>query len=482
MLSEVMARRTRRGRGACTFVVVALGALAPAVSRAATLGIDPGGAGPTYSRLVSVDVATGAVTSLFAIGRTVDGLAQNPVDGTWYATTDPTDPSLPDHLIWIDPTTQTSADVGALGSPVGALTFTGAGVLYGWGSALYSIDVATGAATHVGGSSSFAGAQTMTVDGTGVLHGLLDGDAGILSLIDPATGVAGGGVSLSGPNLGAGAGLESATYSCTGGAILAVDADAGFTTHRLVSIDVATGAITQLGNTGDLWAIANDCPANVAMASGAVDVPEAAAEVVVHVDRSVGVLGAAHVDFATASGSATAGADFTAISGTLDFAAGQTSATIHVPIRHDTTVEGPESFTVTLSNAAAGVGATLLQNVTTVTVVDDDHLGISVKVPSRIAATTLAKGWRLAFACNEACTLAGSLTQGAGRHATTIARGTVRTKGAGAAKVRFRLTAAGKRWLSALAAGKAVRLGVVLAARDATGHLATVHRTTRLRR
>ena len=58
------------------------------------------------------------------------------------------------------------------------------------------------------------------------------------------------------------------------------------------------------------------------------------------------------VDYATANGSATAGEDYTATSGTLSFAAGETGKTVSVPIADDIVNEGDETFTVTLSNAS----------------------------------------------------------------------------------------------------------------------------------
>lgn len=56
------------------------------------------------------------------------------------------------------------------------------------------------------------------------------------------------------------------------------------------------------------------------------------------------------VQYATATASATAGSDYTATSGTLTFAPGETTKTISVPILGDTVPEPDETFTVTLSN------------------------------------------------------------------------------------------------------------------------------------
>ena len=58
------------------------------------------------------------------------------------------------------------------------------------------------------------------------------------------------------------------------------------------------------------------------------------------------------VDYATSDGTATAGEDYTATSGTLTFQAGETTKTISVPIIDDTEDDGGETFTLTLSNAS----------------------------------------------------------------------------------------------------------------------------------
>ncbi|MEQ8466416.1 glycoside hydrolase family 9 protein [Coleofasciculus sp. E1-EBD-02] len=74
------------------------------------------------------------------------------------------------------------------------------------------------------------------------------------------------------------------------------------------------------------------------------------------------------VDYGTGNDTATAGSDYTAESGTLTFAAGETSKTISVAVTGDTTVESDETFNVNLSNASnatigdsQGVG-TILNN------------------------------------------------------------------------------------------------------------------------
>ena len=62
--------------------------------------------------------------------------------------------------------------------------------------------------------------------------------------------------------------------------------------------------------------------------------------------------GTVTVDYATSDGTANAGDDYTAKSGTLSFSAGQTSKTISVGIEDDIENESDETFTVTLSNAS----------------------------------------------------------------------------------------------------------------------------------
>jgi hypothetical protein len=76
------------------------------------------------------------------------------------------------------------------------------------------------------------------------------------------------------------------------------------------------------------------------------------------------------VDYATISGTAQAGEDFTAASGTLTFNVGESSKNIPVTILGDLHPELNESFRVVLTNA---VNATLFRATATVTLLNDDQ-------------------------------------------------------------------------------------------------------------
>jgi hypothetical protein len=75
------------------------------------------------------------------------------------------------------------------------------------------------------------------------------------------------------------------------------------------------------------------------------------------------------VDYATADWGATAGTDYQAASGTLTFAPRETTKTITVLVFGDTTYEGDEWFSMTLSNP---VGGTLSMGVSYVSITNDD--------------------------------------------------------------------------------------------------------------
>ncbi|MHC4562515.1 MAG: Calx-beta domain-containing protein, partial [Planctomycetota bacterium] len=77
------------------------------------------------------------------------------------------------------------------------------------------------------------------------------------------------------------------------------------------------------------------------------------------------------VDYSTSDGTAAAGLDYTATSGTLTISAGDTTATITVPVLDDLVYEGSRTFSVDLSNPT---GATIADNQGVGMIVDNDPL------------------------------------------------------------------------------------------------------------
>jgi hypothetical protein len=92
------------------------------------------------------------------------------------------------------------------------------------------------------------------------------------------------------------------------------------------------------------------------------------------------------VDFATSSGTASAGADYTDVSGTLTFSPGETSKAVSVPVVGDNVWEPAETVTVTLSNAR---GAVLTGALGTLTISNDDAVPTyDVSSPSVVEGNT----------------------------------------------------------------------------------------------
>ncbi len=86
--------------------------------------------------------------------------------------------------------------------------------------------------------------------------------------------------------------------------------------------------------------------------------------------------GAASVQFATSNGTATAPGDYTSVTQTVSFAAGETSKTVSVPVANDGVAEGNETVGLTLS---APVGATLVTPTTSVlTITDNTPLSLTI--------------------------------------------------------------------------------------------------------
>ncbi len=117
----------------------------------------------------------------------------------------------------------------------------------------------------------------------------------------------------------------------------------------------------------------NDVQPNIVISNApAVTEPnsgQAAVNAVFSVKLSTASAQAVSVKYATASGTAKSGSDFTATSGTLTFAPGTTSKTIAVPVRGDNLDEAAETFNL---NFSSPVGALLPVNKATASITDND--------------------------------------------------------------------------------------------------------------
>ena len=95
--------------------------------------------------------------------------------------------------------------------------------------------------------------------------------------------------------------------------------------------------------------------------------------------RTGDVTAAASVDYAIAAGAGTTttAADFTGTTaGTVQFAAGSSTAQITITAAGDRTIEADESFTVALTNASAGYAVRTTDGARTNTIVNDDAGGV----------------------------------------------------------------------------------------------------------
>ncbi len=118
------------------------------------------------------------------------------------------------------------------------------------------------------------------------------------------------------------------------------------------------------------------------LATSDVSALESAGSIPAVVSLAPAATGTVTVKYATADGTAKAGSDYSAVSGTLTFTPGQTSRTVPIPISKDTTVEPNRTFTLNLS-APTG-GATLGRASATITIRDDD---VAQQLPPIVGTT-----------------------------------------------------------------------------------------------
>ena len=168
------------------------------------------------------------------------------------------------------------------------------------------------------------------------------------------------------------------------------DASAEAEEHFTVKLDDASGATFE--DDSGVGTIVDDDEDGVVPRGPTISVADATpvteggtAEFEVRLDRTSGA--AVSVSYATRDGTAAAGSDYEASSGTLSFAPGESRKTISVATIEDEVPEGTERFTVHLSESQ---GATLESDTGTATIVDDDEDEIVDEPPPTLSIADAA--------------------------------------------------------------------------------------------
>jgi CHRD domain/Calx-beta domain len=135
------------------------------------------------------------------------------------------------------------------------------------------------------------------------------------------------------------------------------------------------GADFSLGvpNPRNRFSAVNTCSSIFQFSSATYSVNEGDTFVTITVNRTGDTSGAATVDFASSNGTATQTRDYQVASGTLSFAAGESSKTFRVLIVDDAFAESSETVNLSLSNPSNGVFVTPMT--ATLTIADNDSAG-----------------------------------------------------------------------------------------------------------
>lgn len=306
------------------------------------------GVGST-SRLYLIDTTTGAATQVgtgvfsIPLNGTFFGVDFNPVSDRLRIVSD-ADVSIRVHpetaAITLDtPLTYAAGDANAGQNPsVDSIAYTnsvsgGAGT-----STLFAIDVAD---------------RTLRVGG---LDGIPSANGGLLNTVG-ALGVDTGVTCFDiGPD---GVGYAALTPG-------------GFST--LNTVDLTTGARTQVGPIGNLVVARGLAVAPVGaieFAASSFAGVEGTTSAVITAQRIGGTFGEVSAQYATSDGSATAGVDYSAATGTITFEDGESERTFLVQVLNDSATEPVEEINLTLSQPTGG--AVLgLRSTAVLSLVDND--------------------------------------------------------------------------------------------------------------
>ena len=141
------------------------------------------------------------------------------------------------------------------------------------------------------------------------------------------------------------------------------------------NLGATDNAIGGVARTSTITILNNLAPPTIEFSSNNFAVPEDGGKVTITVNRNGNTNGVSSIDYATANGTALAGTNYVTQTGTVNFAAGETSKTFTIGIINDPLVTPSETFTIALSNE---IGSTLDAKIlTTVTISDVSGLPVS---------------------------------------------------------------------------------------------------------
>jgi len=222
----------------------------------------------------------------------------------------------------------------------------------------YDSVIAVAAINGSGGLASFSNYGATTVDlgapGVSILSTLPGGGYGYYS-----------GTSMATPHVTGAIALYASTHAGASGAAIktAVLAAASSTYTSSLSGKTLTSGRLNAGGFGEV------VPGLAVNDVSVVEGNSGTTSLVFTVTLSAASTKTVTVNYATANGTATAGGDYTATSGTLTFAAGVRTQTVTVSTWGDTTSEGNETLMLNLSGA---VNAAILDNQGIGTILNDD--------------------------------------------------------------------------------------------------------------
>lgn len=215
-------------------------------------------AGLVGGSLYTVALATGSASFVAPIRLNgsapvgITGLAVHPSTGVFYGITSPLSRNVPTSLVTIDPGTGDVRMIGPLRHGGSDVAFSRAGILFAWlptTSQLGIVNLETGSVTPIGTAGPAGPPAGLAIDATGNAYITPKGAAGTLDTVDIATGAMKAGPTLTG------APFDSAINSMTftpQGLLLAVNSNAGApASTRLVAINVASGAVANIGTLPD---------------------------------------------------------------------------------------------------------------------------------------------------------------------------------------------------------------------------------------